>query len=90
MFRRHLLGTVFIVLSQYQALRAEFEKLDNHGPLCRWLHIMEEYEFEIRHEDSDQKSLGDYLSHFVSSDQSKDEEKKIGRVLRKGPRELSY
>lgn len=48
-FRYFLLNDAFVVHSGHQALRTAFAKRDVHGRIARWLNLMAEYRFEIKH-----------------------------------------
>lgn len=51
--------------SDCKALRVAFENLNIHGRLSRWLGIMTEYDIEIRHVQSKQNLLVNYISQSV-------------------------
>lgn len=50
-FRYYLLSAQFIVYSDHNVLRAEFEKADIHDQLAKSQNVMAEYEFQIKHID---------------------------------------
>lgn len=61
-FRNLLLGCPCIICRAHQALKSAFGKIDVHGRLARWLKLMAEIEFEIRHLPGNENVTTDYLS----------------------------
>ncbi|OMJ13512.1 Transposon Ty3-G Gag-Pol polyprotein [Smittium culicis] len=61
-FRTYLLGRPFIVYTDNSAIASLFKQKEPVGRLVRWIHILSEYDCEIRHRAGKDNPVADYLS----------------------------
>lgn len=55
----------FMIYSNHEALKTEFEKSDRHGLLITYLDLTAEYEFRIRHVHGSRSVIANYLSRCL-------------------------
>lgn len=60
-FPKYLLSGPFVIYRDHQALTASFQKTYIHGMLSRWLNLMAEHEFKIKHISAEKNVIADYL-----------------------------
>ncbi|OMJ16910.1 Retrovirus-related Pol polyprotein from transposon [Smittium culicis] len=63
-FRLYLLGKRFIAFTDNSAVASLLKSKDNYGRVTRWIHIISEYDVEIKHRAGNDKVVADYLSQL--------------------------
>jgi hypothetical protein len=63
-FRRYLLGRKFVVYTDNSAIAALFREKDPVGRVIRWIHVLMEFDCEIRHRSGKENPVADYFSRI--------------------------
>lgn len=61
-YREYLVGRKFIVYTDNSAIATLFKEKEPSGRMIRWIHVLTEFDCEIRHRDGKFNPVADYLS----------------------------
>ena len=64
-FRVYLLGRSFVVVTDNTSVSALFRLRDPSGRILRWINMLQEFDFEIKHCAGKENVVADFLSRPV-------------------------